>query len=404
MVSMVQANQTNRAAPAIKAEAIAAHQTSAEPLPYPPPRAVESKSIYPPSRAREGRERAERIPLGIICVLAATILFAGSSALSKWLVGTYPIGEMLFVRAAAALVGSSLVILPATGLGVFRTKRLRDHMLRGISQSSAQTFLVIAFSLMPLVSAVAINFSAPLFATIAAVVFLKETVGPVRWGALIVGFLGILLVTSPGVDTLQAGSLFALANAILFGTVTVGVRSMTATESTETLIMYQMVFLTASFTAALPFGWVAPTLQHWGAMVVNGLGNALGQYLWTRALNLAPTSAVMPFNYFSLVWAIILGFLVWGDMPSAALLAGSAIVVGSGMFLLWHEIARAIGPGARSAPSYPPPLVGEGGHVAPGASNEKTCTTDVFRRSNASRSRACITAMKSKRLRGPSFA
>jgi drug/metabolite transporter (DMT)-like permease len=270
-------------------------------------------------------------------MLTATILFAGSSALSKWLVATYPIGEMLFVRAATALIGSSLVILPVTGLSVFRTKRLRDHLLRGISQSSAQTFLVIAFSLMPLASAVAINFSAPLFATVAAIVFLKETVGPVRWGALIIGFLGVLLVTSPGVDTFQVGSLFALANAVLFGTVTVGVRGMTATESAETLTMYQMAFLTVFFTAALPFGWVTPTLQDWGALVVNGLGNALGQYLWTRALHLAPTSAVVPFNYFSLVWAIILGFLVWGDMPSAALLAGSAIVVGSGMFLLWHE-------------------------------------------------------------------
>ena len=78
----------------------------------------------------------------------------------------------------------------------------------------------------------------------------------------------------------------------------------------------------------------------WGAMVVNGLGNALGQYLWTRALHLAPTSAVVPFNYFSLVWAICLGFLVWGDVPSAMLLTGSAIVVGSGMFLLWSETRR----------------------------------------------------------------
>ena len=319
------------------AETGAAHQASAKAPSCPPPHAREGKSIHPPRRAAAAKERAERIPLGIAYMLVATILFAGSSALSKWLVATYPIGEMLFVRAAAALIGSSLVILPATGLCVFRTKRLRDHLLRGISQSCAQTFLVIAFSLMPLASAVAINFSAPLFATVAAVVFLKETVGPVRWGALIVGFLGVLLVTSPGVDTFQAGSLFALANAVLFGTVTVGVRGMTATESAETLTMYQMVFLTAFFTAALPFGWVTPTLQDWGAMVVNGLGNALGQYLWTRALHLAPTSAVVPFNYFSLVWAIILGFLVWGDLPSAALLAGSAIVVGSGMFLLWHE-------------------------------------------------------------------
>jgi drug/metabolite transporter (DMT)-like permease len=281
--------------------------------------------------------RQERIPLGIVYMLTATIMFAGSSALSKWLVATYPIGEMLFMRAATALVGSSLVLLPVTGLAVFRTKRLRDHLLRGISQSCSQTFLVIAFSLMPLASAVAINFSAPLFATVASIVFLKETVGAVRWGALIIGFLGVLLVTSPGVGTFQAGSLFALANAILFGTVTVGVRGMTATESTETLTMYQMVVLTAFFTLALPFGWVTPTLADGGAMVVNGLGNAVGQYLWTRALHLAPTSAVVPFNYFSLVWAIMLGFLIWGDIPSAALLAGSAIVVGSGMFLLWHE-------------------------------------------------------------------
>jgi drug/metabolite transporter (DMT)-like permease len=281
--------------------------------------------------------RQERIPLGIVLMLIATILFAGSSALSKWLVATYPIGEMLFVRATTALIGSSLVILPVTGLAVFRTKRLRDHMVRGISQSCAQTFLIIAFSLMPLASAVAINFSAPLFATVAAIAFLKETVGPVRWGALIIGFLGVLLVTSPGIDTFQTGSLFALANAILFGTVTVGVRGMTATESTETLTMYQMVLLTAVFTFALPFGWVTPTAAGWIAMVVNGLGNALGQYLWTRALHLAPTSAVVPFNYFSLVWAIMLGFLIWGDIPSVTLLVGSAIVVGSGMFLLWHE-------------------------------------------------------------------
>jgi drug/metabolite transporter (DMT)-like permease len=281
--------------------------------------------------------RQEHIPLGILHMLVATVLFAGSSALTKWLVQAYPIGEVLFVRAVTSLVGASLVILPYAGLAVFRTKRLRDHLVRGVSQSCSQTFLVIAFSLMPLASAVAINFSAPLFATIAAIVFLKEAVGPVRWGALIIGFLGVLLVTSPGVDTFQAGSLFALANAVLFGTVTVGVRGMTATETAETLTMYQMVVLTAVFTLSLPLGWVTPTAADWGAMVVNGLGNALGQYLWTRALHLAPTSAVVPFNYFSLVWAIILGFLVWGDIPSAALLAGSAIVVASGMFLLWHE-------------------------------------------------------------------
>jgi drug/metabolite transporter (DMT)-like permease len=104
--------------------------------------------------------------------------------------------------------------------------------------------------------------------------------------------------------------------------------------------MYQMVLITAAFTLFLPFGFVVPTFSIAAVMVGNGLANALGQYLWTRALHLAPTSAVAPFHYFSLVWAMILGFLVWGDVPTAHLLAGSGIVVGSGLFLLWRE-ARA---------------------------------------------------------------
>jgi drug/metabolite transporter (DMT)-like permease len=294
----------------------------------------------PSPRLAEGR-RAENIPLAIVFMLTASILFQGSSALSKWLIETYPIGEMLFVRAAASLAVASAVILPVTGLTVFRTKRLHDHLFRNISQCTAQTFVVVAMSLMPLASVVAITFSTPLFSTIAAMVVLKETVGPVRWGALIVGFLGVLVVTSPGMGTFQIGSLFAIANAVLFGTVAVGVRRMAATESTSTLIMHQMVTLTIFFAAFLPFGWMTPTSgRHWAALIANGIANAVGQYLWTGALHLAPASAVAPFSYFSLVWAMVLGFLVWGDVPSATLLMGSAIVVGSGMFLLWHEAQK----------------------------------------------------------------
>ena len=128
---------------------------------------------------------------------------------------------------------------------------------------------------------------------------------------------------------------------MLFGTVTVGVRGMTATESAETLTMYQMVFLTAAFALSLAFGFVMPTPGILLAMVLNGLANALGQYWWTRALHLAPTSAVVPFNYFSLVWAIALGFLVWGDVPTVSLLVGSAIVVVTGLVLFLREARLA---------------------------------------------------------------
>jgi drug/metabolite transporter (DMT)-like permease len=115
---------------------------------------------------------------------------------------------------------------------------------------------------------------------------------------------------------------------------------MTATESTETLTIYQLLMLTCVFALSLPFGFVMPSWNDAAAMALNGAGNALGQYWWTRALHLAPTSAVVPFNYFSLVWAMLLGFLVWGDIPTLQLLVGSAVVVGSGLFLLWSETRR----------------------------------------------------------------
>lgn len=287
-------------------------------------------------------KRRHHVPLGIVYMIGATVMFSGSSALSKWLVDTYPVGEVLFSRTMISLLIVAAIILPASGLAVFHTKRLGAHLLRGASQGASQTFIVIAFSLMPLASAVAINFSAPLFATIASAIFLKEAVGPARWMALIVGFLGVLIVTNPGADTFTVGALFALGNAVLYGTVTAGVRGMTATESTETLMLYQMALLTAIFACMLPFGMRMPNGFDAALMLGNGITNAFGQYWWTRALHLAPASAVSPFYYLMLLWSGLLGFAVWGELPTLSLLIGSSIVVGSGLFLLWRESRRAI--------------------------------------------------------------
>jgi drug/metabolite transporter (DMT)-like permease len=291
-------------------------------------------AVLPPTRR-------ERVPLAILYMVSAGFVFAFSSAMSKWLVATYPVGEVLFTRALVSLIALGAFILPASGLAVFHTRRPGAHLVRGVSQATSQTLLMLAFSLMPLASATAINFSAPLFATLASIIFLREGVGAARWTALAVGFIGVLLVTRPDADTFQAGALYALANAVLFGTVTAGVRGMTRTESTATLTLYQMAVMSIAYGAMLSFGVVVPG---WGdalMMLANGLFNAVGQYWWTRSLHLAPTAAVAPFQYLSLVWALIIGFAVWGDVPTAGLLIGSAIVVGSGVFLFWHESRRA---------------------------------------------------------------
>lgn len=282
--------------------------------------------------------RSDRVPLGILYMLGATVMFAISNALSKWQVAGYSFDEVLFFRVLASLVTIALIVLPRTGVAAFYTRRLGAHFSRSVMQTAGQSCLIIAFGLMPLGGAIAINFSAPLFATLLAAVWLKERIGAARGAALLVGFFGVLLVAAPGADTFRLGALFAIANAVLYGTVTTAVRGLASTESAETLTIYQMLFMTAIFALGLPlFGFVWPTNGDLVALLVNGVFNAIGQYWWTRALALAPPAAIGPFYYFSLVWALLLGFAFWGEIPTPPLIAGSAIVVASGLFLLWHE-------------------------------------------------------------------
>jgi drug/metabolite transporter (DMT)-like permease len=296
-------------------------------------------------RSMPKAKRQERIPLAIAYMVGATATFACSSAISKWLVDTYPVGEVLWSRNFVGLITCAIIILPFTGLSVFYTNRPRAHMIRAGSQTCSQTLLLIAFSMMPLASATAINFAAPLFATLASAYFLKESVGRDRWIVLAVGFLGVILVTKPGAaDTFTMGALFALGNAVLFGTVTAGVRGMTATESAETLTLTQLVLISSIYATTLPFAFVMPNGFDALLMVGNGVFNGVAQYWWTRAIHLAPTSAVVPFHYLSLVWTILLGFAIWGDVPTWNLLLGSAIVVASGLFLLWRESRKPAPP------------------------------------------------------------
>jgi drug/metabolite transporter (DMT)-like permease len=284
--------------------------------------------------------RIDDVPRGILYMIAATLLFAASSAIAKWQVAIYPVGEVMFFRSFFSLLVCAMFIFPVTGLSVFATQRPRDHVARGLSQSISQTFTVIALGLMPLAGAIAINFSAPLWSAVLSVIWLKERAGPAHWAVLLFGFCGVLIVTNPGADSLQVGALFALVNAIMYGSVTVAVRGMTKTESADTLPMWQMVTIAIFHAFLLVFGVKRPSPSDAVMLVSSGIANAIGQYLWTKALHLAPTMAVSPFYYFLLVWALAIGFVIWGDVPTIGLILGSVIVVVSGLFLLWHEARR----------------------------------------------------------------
>jgi drug/metabolite transporter (DMT)-like permease len=288
--------------------------------------------------------RTEDVPRAILLMVVATILFSAASAASKWLVADYPMGEVLFLRSLSSLLTGAAMILPFAGLSVFATRRPRDHIARGLSQSISQAALLAAFRLMPLAGAIAISFSAPLFATLVSILWLKERAGAARWTALLVGFGGVLIVTRPGANSLTLGALFALINAVMYGSVTVAVRGMARTESANTLVLWQLTVLTFFHSFLLAFGWRWPTAVDAAMLFGTGVTNAVGQWFWTRALHLAPAAAVTPFYYLMLVWALLIGYLVWGDVPSRGLLIGSAIVVAMGLLLFLREarLQRAV--------------------------------------------------------------
>jgi drug/metabolite transporter (DMT)-like permease len=290
--------------------------------------------------ATEPAARRNQIPRGIAYMVASTVLFAGVNAIVKWELAFYPVGEVAFFRSLFAFAAVAVLILPRTGFAVLRTSRYREHLQRGLSQFGSMTCMFLAFRVLSLGSATAISFSAPLFTTLLSIVILKEKVGIHRWSALIVGFIGVLVVTHPGAGTLTMGALFALGNAVLISSVAVAIRRMSASESTETLTLYQMSVITACTLFVLPFGFAAPAWLDALGLALAGIGNGIAQYWWTRSLSLAPPSAVVPFNYLSLVWATILGFAIWGDVPTPSLLLGSAIVVASGLYILWRETLR----------------------------------------------------------------
>ena len=157
--------------------------------------------------------RRNQIPRGIAYMVASTVMFAGVNAIVKWELQTYPIGEVAFFRSLFAFLAVATMILPRTGIAVLRTRRYREHLQRGLSQFGSMTCMFVAFRALSLGSAIAISFSAPLFTTLLSILILKERVGVHRWSALIVGFVGVLIITHPGAGMLTYGALFAVGNA-----------------------------------------------------------------------------------------------------------------------------------------------------------------------------------------------
>jgi drug/metabolite transporter (DMT)-like permease len=295
----------------------------------------------------------EEIRTGIFYMVGAVFIFSAINALVKWEEARYPLDEVVFFRCLFSLIPCATLVIFTGGFARLRTHRLGEHVGRALLQFVSMTSVFAAFGMMPLADAIAIGFSSPLFLTMLSIPLLGERVGKHRWGAVLVGFLGVLLMarTSGGLSSggLSLGASLALMSAAIGASVTIAVRRMSLTEASATLVTYQALITTVLSVLLLPFGWKTPLWQDAMMMAAIGVASGVGQYWWTQAFRFAPAAVAAPFSYLSLVWSLLWGYLVWGDLPTTGLLVGGAVVVASGLYILYRETVRRTAQAAQIA-------------------------------------------------------
>jgi len=278
---------------------------------------------------------ANTVPRGIASMLLAVAIFSCMDALIKWLSATYPTIEIVFFRSSFAF----LPLLPALlrgGRAALRTRRpLTQAGRAGIGLVSMVGFFY-AFRVMPLADVFGIAFSAPIFVTALSVPMLGETVGIRRWSAVVVGFVGVLVMLRPDTGLFASASWIALFATILYALGQIFVRDLTKTETTACIVFYVTLTTTIVSGLAMPFLWVTPSLRDAPLLAAVGILGGVAQLAFTRAFRLAPAAVISAFDYTGLLYASVIGYYVWGDIPTATFLVGAAIVIASGLYILYR--------------------------------------------------------------------
>jgi len=291
-------------------------------------------SIRPSSRPAEHRLR------GILLRLIAVIAFSVMAALVK-LLGERGVGpiELMFYRNLFAL--PLIIAWLAMGPGILsvRTPRWRAHATRAGIGMFSMVLTFQAVLMLPLSVVTTIGFAAPLFATVLSSTVLREHVGPHRWAAVAIGFLGVLVVMRPGgsSDLAPIGLLIGIGSALAISIVTITVRQIGQTEPATTTVFWFAMIVVVLGLFVMPFFARNHGAAEWGMLVGMGMIGAVAQLCMTSSLRFAPVAALAPFDYTQLLWAILLGWLFFSDGISDQTAAGAVLIIASGLYTVWRE-------------------------------------------------------------------
>lgn len=250
-----------------------------------------------------------------------------------------PLFEVLLFRALFGFVPLGLYIWWLGGPKILRTRRPMGHLVRSLIGLTGLICSISALRHLPLTESLAIQFSAPIVMTALSAVMLRESVGAHRWGAVLIGFIGVLVMVRPGghsVDIVGVG--FALAATLCTASAAIAVRQMSDTEHAATMVFYATLAALIPALIGSALNWVTPDPTTFALLVAAGVLGSVGQMLITEAVKRAPVNVVAPFDYAQLLWATVFGFLIWGDVPGSWTIGGAVIVAASGLYILHRDV------------------------------------------------------------------
>jgi drug/metabolite transporter (DMT)-like permease len=300
---------------------------------------------------------------GILLKLISTVLFTVMAALVRFLGTRYPIGEVVFYRSAFAIIPVLAVYAWRGELAsVVRTERPLGQAGRGIISIVGMFCNFGAVARLPLVESNAIAFTSPLFSVALAAFVLKERVRIYRWSAVIIGFLGVLVVLSPHLSgdelvfaaanaTTVAGLIYALTGAMANAGTVIQTRRLAQSETTSSIVFYFSLSCALAGLVTWPFGWVSPSGAEFLVLIGIGILGGTGHIFLTESYRHASASVVAPFDYTAMIWALILGYVLFGEAPTVMIALGSLIIAGAGLFVIWRE--RQLAAARKIAPATP---------------------------------------------------
>lgn len=281
------------------------------------------------------------MPRGIVMMAVASLLFSSMHATIRHVSSELHPFEIAFFRNVFAL----LFVVPwfvRLGFVPLRTQRFGMHLLRTAFNVVAMLCFFYALSITPLAEVTALNFTAPIFATLLAALILGEVVRARRWSAVAIGFLGTIVILRPGFAEIGLGEILALASALTWAFALLVIKSLSRTESSLTIITYMsLLLLPLSLAPALVFWqWPTPEQLLWRALI--GMLGAGAQYLMTESLSLADTSVVMPIDFTKLIWISAIAYLAFGEVPDVFTWIGGAVIFACTFYIGLREqqIAR----------------------------------------------------------------